>query len=380
MARTAKEPWFWEERGTWHVWIDGKRSGILARGKRGRKAAVQAFHRLMADREAARNKPPGITLKVLCELFTEHLEREKSPVHATTTRDRLRKFARHLGGNTNAPDVRPHHVTAWLASTSWGPTTRHGYITTLKSMFNWAKREGLLESNPLADMQKPTPKTREEIMDAGQVYRLLCAVKDQAFRDFLTALKETGMRPSEAMRLEAHMIDFDQGVIATKGKGRDRVVYLNDTALELLRRLAKKWPAGPLLRNLRGKPWTRNATALRFNRLRTITPLGLAGPEVTAESFRHAFATDGLERGVPIATMAELLGHKSTKMIEKHYSKLRQRREHLAEAVRKVRPGEAEVRDKVERGLKAVDDGRTVPQKEAEKRVKRWTDPSPTGT
>lgn len=219
-------------------------------------------------------------------------------------------------------------------------------------------------------------------MDAGQVYRLFCAVKDQPFRDFLTALKETGMRPSEAMRLEAHMVDFEGGVIVTKGKGRDRVVYLNEAALKLFRRLAKKWPTGPLLRNMRSKPWTRNATTLRFTRLRAITPLGLAGTEVTAESFRHSFATDGLERGVPIATMAELMGHKSTTMIEKHYSKLRQRREHLAEAVRMVRPDEADVREAPERGLKAVDEGRIISQKEAERRVKKLIKPGgdPTGT
>lgn len=339
MARQAK-PWYWTERGTWHVWINGKRSDPLAEGRKNRKAAQEAYERLRVEMREARNRPPGIELAAICDLFVEHLEREKSPLHAQTTRERLQKFTRHVGAKMNAADVRPHHVTAWLATRNWGPTTRHGYVTTVKSLFNWARKQGLIEANPVADMERPTPREREEILDESQVYRLFCAVKDESFRDLLTALRETGMRPSEAMRLEAHMIAWDEGIIVTKGKRRDRVVYLTPVALELFRRLAAKWPTGPLLRNMRGKPWTRNATACRFARIRAVTPLGLAGPEVTAESFRHGFITDGLENGVPIATMAELAGHKGTKMIERHYSKLRKRKEHLSEAVRKVRPAE----------------------------------------
>jgi integrase len=66
------------------------------------------------------------------------------------------------------------------------------------------------------------------------------------------------------------------------------------------------------------------------------------GREATAKSFRHGFITDALEAGVPIATVAELAGHRGTKMIERTYSKLRERKGHLRDAARKVRPGEAD--------------------------------------
>jgi integrase len=35
--------------------------------------------------------------------------------------------------------------------------------------------------------------------------------------------------------------------------------------------------------------------------------------------YRHTFATDALEQGVPDALVAELLGHASTAMIHRHY-------------------------------------------------------------
>ena len=38
--------------------------------------------------------------------------------------------------------------------------------------------------------------------------------------------------------------------------------------------------------------------------------------------FRHSYATEMLKRGVPEAHVAQMLGHKSTAMLSKHYSHL----------------------------------------------------------
>ncbi len=102
---------------------------------------------------------------------------------------------------------------------------------------------------------------------------------------------------------------------------------------ELCRDLAREHPEGPLFRNTRGKPWTRNAIRIRFRNLRK--RLGLA-PGVVAYAFRHTYITDALEKGVPIASLAELAGHKDTRMISTVYSKLSQKRQHLAEMAAKA--------------------------------------------
>ena len=67
----------------------------------------------------------------------------------------------------------------------------------------------------------------------------------------------------------------------------------------------------------------------RFRRKRR---RGLLEKGTTAYLYRGAFATDALENGVPIATVAELLGHQSTAMVSKHYSSLSERTEHLRKA------------------------------------------------
>lgn len=53
-------------------------------------------------------------------------------------------------------------------------------------------------------------------------------------------------------------------------------------------------------------------------------------------TIRHSYITDALERGVPVATVAELAGHKDLKMIATHYGHLSEKRHHLAEAARRV--------------------------------------------
>jgi len=49
-------------------------------------------------------------------------------------------------------------------------------------------------------------------------------------------------------------------------------------------------------------------------------------------AYRHTFTTEGLERGVPVATMAELLGNQDLAMISRHYGHLNQKSQHLRAA------------------------------------------------
>jgi integrase len=171
----------------------------------------------------------------------------------------------------------------------------------------------------------------------------MAAIPDRPFRDLLTALWESGARPGEVMGLTADRVDLERGqwrvVNKTRRKTREKVrlIELTPRLVELSSRLLAEHPEGLLFRNTKGGPWTRHLVAHRFGRLRR--RLGF-GPEATAYSLRHQYITDALEQGVPIATVAELVGHKDTNMISRVYSKLSQRRRHLKDAAGKVRPDE----------------------------------------
>jgi site-specific recombinase XerD len=91
---------------------------------------------------------------------------------------------------------------------------------------------------------------------------------------------------------------------------------------------------GPLFKNSRGRPWTDNSidSAVRKIRLRT----GLDN-RVVAYALRHHWATDALARGVPLATVAEMLGN-SPEMVAKVYSHLSDKKALLLAAANQVRP------------------------------------------
>ncbi len=76
-------------------------------------------------------------------------------------------------------------------------------------------------------------------------------------------------------------------------------------------------------------PWTKNTLAQRVKRARK-----LAGIPDDAKLYgvRHAFGTRAVLNGVPLKTLAELLGHTTTRMSE-HYVHLAGQHAHLASAM-----------------------------------------------
>lgn len=79
---------------------------------------------------------------------------------------------------------------------------------------------------------------------------MFAAVKDQPFRDFLFALRESGCRPGEVRKVTAANVDLDLGIWVIehhktrKKTGVPRIVYLTPGMVELCRRLVERWPQG----------------------------------------------------------------------------------------------------------------------------------------
>ncbi len=332
-------------RGPWYAQFQGKQL-FLAPPEATKDEAHDVLDEIRRATWKDDRRPGGLTFRDVANLFTASAEdRVKRKGMAALTLEGYDRFlvpAAAAFGNHPVAGLKPKHVQAWLdGEPGWSDTTRNNAITAVKACLNWARKMGHVEENPIRDMDKPQAGVTETDFSEAQAARILGAVEDRAFRDYLVVLGGTGARPSEVMRIEAAHLDAERGEVVmdsktTRRTGLKRVIYLAGDALEVLVRLAAIHPEGPLLRNTRGKPWTRHAVILRFRRLR---PKLNMGKEATSKSFRHGFATDALEKGVPVATVAELLGHKGTAMVLRHYSKLRERGEHLRDAARTTRPG-----------------------------------------
>lgn len=338
MGRPRK-PYFRKSDGWWVSRFHGEYVK-LARGEENAAEAKKRFHELMALE--AVNTPvesADATSAALCEAFLAWSYRENSPTTYGFYRPFLQTFV-DLHGAVRVRDLKPYHVTRWFeAQPAWNQSTRRCALTALKRALNWAVKEGYLGANPLKQVEKPTVLHRERVVTGKEHEAITDAVRDEAFRTFLDAMRGTGCRPGEVAAVTAQQFNAEAGTWTfkrhktVKKTRRPRVVYLTPPLVQLCRQLAAKYPEGPLFRNSRGKPWTRNAIRCRFRRLRKKLKLG---PGLVAYSYRHAFATEGLGAGVPIATMAELLGHVDTTMVSEHYGHLDQKTDHLREAARRA--------------------------------------------
>lgn len=341
MGRPAK-PWHRTADGWWYATIRGRRERLLEgeRNARDEARAYKVFHRRL-DAPPEEEARAGLTLLGLADQFADSRVGRVRPDTLATYDRHLPPFVAFVGPMTLASAVSPEDVKRWLASRSWGPSTRRLVISVLKTLFAWGLAEGLISVNPLAGVKRPPGRAREGAMEAATLAKILEASRDRAFKDILAFMFETGCRPSEAMAVEARHVDLARAVVTMKSKtswqsGKDRVIHLTPRALGLCRELAEAHPEGPLFRNTEGNPWNTQALACRFYRLRK--RLGL--PRGTCpETIRHGWITDALVAGVPIATVAILAGHEGTDKVARVYSKLRDRPEHLKGELGKARPG-----------------------------------------
>lgn len=354
MPRPPK-PWYRSERDGWYVKVDGK-AILLARGKDAKADAQKAFHKLMAERGDGRAQPAPARLLAgqVVARYLAHLDRrvESGDLAQTSWRDaddRTKAFVARWGAFP-ASELVPADVDAWIRSEpSWGPTRRHDVAGAVKAAFRWAADQGVLASDPLARLTKPTRKQRRELTLTGETWKAAVgAIVSAEFRGLMEFVHATGCRPSEACRLEARHLDLSRGIAVLDGKttartGKPRVIPLPARIVEALRARAAQRPAGPLWSTEDGNPWCKDSINCQVRRLRTrLKRAGVPGAEtIVAGELRHLFATDALESGVPIATVAELLGHADTRMVSRNYGHLSDRHEHLRAAAEKVRPGEA---------------------------------------
>jgi integrase len=337
------QPFFRSHDGWWYVQI-GKKQIKLAKGKDAEEEAYRQYFKTMADYGLAAAPTPPKQLKVsaLFDHFLEWSHKHHEPDTYDWYRFYLQSFS-DLYGRMQVTELKPFCVTCWLGRQDWGDSTAHGAITCVKRALNWAVDEGLVDANPLRRVKRPPMKRRETVLSAEDRKVVFASIKDQEFREYLFALQETGARPAEVRTLAREHVNLEAGLWVFPPKehktgkktGRPRVLYLTPAMVELTRQLLARVPEGPLFRNTRGQQWTKDAVVQRLDHLRQRFP---ALGRFTAYAYRHSFCTDGLVNGVPIATMAELLGHSTTQMIEQHYGHLADRKEHLRDAAARIRP------------------------------------------
>jgi integrase/recombinase XerC len=217
------------------------------------------------------------------------------------------------------------------------------YYRALKVFCNWLANTRRLESNPIANLERPRNLRRKIPKEAPpgalkRLFRTLARAADDdelAVRDYamFRLIHDTGLRASEAAHLRVHDVDMiRQEIVVRDGKGQqDRVVYFGRSARAALIDWLEVRPECPWL----------FVSRLRC-RLRPLTPkgiytalqkwCGLAKVErFSVHALRHSYACDALDAGIHLKHIQVQMGHKnlSTTAIYLHRRDPDRRRAHL---------------------------------------------------
>jgi integrase/recombinase XerC len=249
-----------------------------------------------------------------------------------------REFANQPAGRTPLGKVDTLAVRSYLASLHRAKLAHRSlarHLSTLRSFFRWACREGHLEKSPAKGLATPRlPKTLPRALTLPDTERLLDA-DDEGFvpereRALFELLYASGLRVSEAAGLDLEDVDFSARLVRVTGKGnKERIVPFGGAAADALHdylpsRAALRHRAGPeadgdgrepLFVNARGgRLTTRSMARLLKRRLRAA---GLPA-EISPHALRHTFATHLLQAGADLRAIQELLGHASLSTTQKY--------------------------------------------------------------
>jgi len=234
--------------------------------------------------------------------------------------------------------VQLRHYLAHLRSRGPARATIARKVASLRSLFRYLLREGIVNHNPAADLRLPRREKRLPVfLDEADVARLIetpdpADLAGRRDRAILEVLYSTGMRIGELAAASLEDLDLLGEVIKAKGKGKkERLVPLGRPALRALEdylairhTLAHGRPSTgsgrpELVEGRRTAPRAllvnKHGGRLSDRGIRRIferhaRAAGLSA-NVSPHSLRHSFATHMLNRGADLRAVQELLGHAS---------------------------------------------------------------------
>ena len=198
--------------------------------------------------------------------------------------------------------------------------TRARKCSCLRTFFNYLhKKTGLLQNNPMADLEMPkVKKSLPKYLSLEQSMELLRSVDGKyKERDYciLTLFLNCGMRLSELVSLNLSDIRRDEKSVTITGKGnKQRIVYLNQACMDAIDAYLNVRPiAGVTDKNAlfisrlnkRISPKTVQALVYKY-----LDSIGLNQSGYSVHKLRHTAATLMYQYGeVDIRILKDILGH-----------------------------------------------------------------------
>jgi integrase len=322
-----------------HWFIDLRINGKRRRKKVGPSKEVALL--VLKDLEVKKAKGELLGIfeerKILFKDYADSwLKERKLHVKPSTFRDDRSIFKNYLNpyfAETYLSRVMEADIERFISTLGHlGPKRINNIMVPLKTLFKTAYRRKEIKDNPCQFIKKlKEPKPEIFPLSFDEVKRFLNKVDPSYYNYFATAFL-TGMRPNELIALKWKNIDLTLGKITVR-EGRVQGVESSPKTESSYREVDVLLPLRRLLSDQKAKTFfkgpyvftSRNGTPLDVDNLRnrvwypTLRRSGLR--DRTMYQIRHTFATLMLSSGENPNWVAQMMGHSSTEMLFRRYSK-----------------------------------------------------------
>jgi integrase/recombinase XerD len=200
-------------------------------------------------------------------------------------------------------------------------------LRAVRAFFNFLYKEGMLETNPAAELK--LIKAKKEVVETftrEQVREILQQVDRASFtglRDYtiLLLLLETGIRAREISEIALKDIRWEDGQVRINGKGyKERLVPIQSTMrLQLKKYIAIRGddvPNEALFVTIDNKPITIRQLQNRISKYGRMA--NIKNVRCSPHTFRHTFAKMSVQNGADVFTLQKVLGHTSLEMVRNY--------------------------------------------------------------
>jgi integrase/recombinase XerC len=262
-------------------------------------------------------------------------ERNASAHTLRAYRNELKRFAEYMGPEAHWKEIDHVSIRGFLSHLHGCGLSKVSVaraLASLRSMYKWLAREGIVQQNPAKLVATPKlPKklprvpTMEEInglLNSGMPESAGFPERDRAIFELLYGC---GLRNSELVGTELGDIEEANGVILIRGKGKkQRYVPLEGAAADALAgyREARQRVLNAtgkstkrLFINQRGGPLTTRSVGRIVKQI--AIDKGLPA-DIHPHTLRHAFGTHMLTEGADLRAIQELLGHERLSTTQKY--------------------------------------------------------------
>jgi site-specific recombinase XerD len=245
------------------------------------------------------------------------LRKNRSPRTRDAYGRDLALFSRWLGPTplADATKKQVRDFTLYLLTErSYRVVTTRRVIATLRTFYDYLRREEIREGNVARDVDLPKPEQRKpKVLRVPEVQSMLGNRRrnQHAFRDraILELLYGSGLRRAELAGLTLDDVDFTSRTAILHGKGnKRRMVPLTQASIAAMQTYLHVRPASDdrafFLSNRNGALGLRQVW-------KVVRDCAVASgvPRASTHAMRHSFATHFIEGGGDLSSLQRLLGH-----------------------------------------------------------------------